>query len=31
MSPAEVLVPGGLAIVFVVAWFVLGVIDGTRS
>jgi hypothetical protein len=30
MTPGEVLVPGAIAIVFVVAWFVFGVIDATR-
>ncbi|MGO4363460.1 hypothetical protein AB4Z14_21590 [Terrabacter sp. 2TAF16] len=30
MTPGEVLVPGAIAIVFVVAWFVVGVIDATR-
>ena len=29
-TPGEVLVPGAIAIVFVVAWFVVGVIDATR-
>ncbi|MBC9822922.1 hypothetical protein [Terrabacter sp. MAHUQ-38] len=31
MTPDEVLVPGALAILFVVAWFVVGVIDATRD
>jgi hypothetical protein len=30
MTPGEVLVPGAIAVVFVVAWFVFGVIDATR-
>jgi hypothetical protein len=30
MTPGEVLVPGAIAIVFVVAWFVFGLIDATR-
>ena len=30
MTPSEVLVPGAIAIVFVVVWFVFGVIDATR-
>jgi hypothetical protein len=30
-TPGEVLIPGAIAIVFVVAWFVFGVIDGTRG
>ena len=30
MTPSDVLVPGALAILFVVAWFVVGLIDGTR-
>jgi hypothetical protein len=30
MTPGEVLIPGAIAIVFVVAWFVFGVIDATR-
>jgi hypothetical protein len=31
MTPTEVLVPAALAIVFVVAWFVGGLIDATRG
>ncbi len=30
MTPGEVLIPGAIAIVFVVAWFVFGLIDATR-
>src|SRR6478736_5070562 len=30
MTPNDVLVPGALAILFVVAWFVFGLIDATR-
>jgi hypothetical protein len=30
MTPSDVLVPGALAILFVVAWFVFGLIDATR-
>ncbi|WP_323101411.1 hypothetical protein [Intrasporangium sp. YIM S08009] len=30
MTPSEVLVPGAIAIVFVVGWFVFGLIDATR-
>ena len=30
MTPGEVLVPAAAAIVFVVAWFVVGLIDATR-
>ncbi len=30
-TPGEVLIPGAIAMVFVVAWFVLGVIDGVRG
>ncbi len=30
MTPSDVLVPGALAILFVVGWFVFGLIDGTR-
>ena len=30
-TPGEVLIPGAIAIVFVVAWFVFGVIDATRD
>lgn len=31
MTPGEVLVPGALAILFVIAWFVVGVVDATRD
>ena len=31
MTPGEVLVPGVIAIVFVVAWFVFGLVDATRG
>jgi hypothetical protein len=31
MTPGEALVPAVIAIVFVVAWFVVGVIDATRD
>jgi hypothetical protein len=31
MTPSEVLVPGALAILFVVAWFILGLVDATRT
>jgi len=31
MTPGEVLIPGAVAIVFVVAWFVFGLIDATRG
>ena len=31
MTPTDVLIAGALAIVFVVAWFVFGVIDATRE
>jgi hypothetical protein len=30
MTPSDVLVPGALAILFVVAWFVFGLVDATR-
>ena len=30
MTPGEVLVPGAAAILFVVAWFVVGLLDATR-
>lgn len=30
-TPGEVLVPGAIAIVFVVAWFVFGLVDATRG
>ena len=30
MTPGEVLIPGAVAIVFVVTWFVFGLIDATR-
>ncbi|MCU1538937.1 MAG: hypothetical protein JWP82_3288 [Humibacillus sp.] len=30
MTPSDVLVPGALAILFVVTWFVFGLIDATR-
>lgn len=30
-TPGEVLIPGAIAIVFVVAWFLFGLVDATRG
>ena len=31
MTPGEVLIPGAIAIIFVVTWFVVGIIDAARG